>query len=271
MDSRSCGIPARFQKSGEATFNYPYSNPTIGHDEREIAVTLPRNVGHASAKSPVTMARNTQFESEIDLNLGAGFAAPTAEEACNAAAHLAKAGKQVSGAAVGRLVGARDAYAAQRYIPKKASLGDDDFATGISALDAEISRLPPRREARLILQRDKVILRLIRLTSWPIKQVLNMTVKDAVKLSVTPANERQWPSEVGGLLMCYLRDTRRYLQGDDSGNSLFIGWKTGGIGKTAWHVKRRRFLRSISSTLALTTEIAKGYGGRVPQQEDERR
>jgi len=41
MDSLSCGIPARFQKSGEATFNYPYSTPTIGHDEREIAVTLP--------------------------------------------------------------------------------------------------------------------------------------------------------------------------------------------------------------------------------------
>jgi integrase len=39
----------------------PYSTPAIGHDEREIAVTLPRNVGHALAKSPVTMARNTQY------------------------------------------------------------------------------------------------------------------------------------------------------------------------------------------------------------------
>jgi hypothetical protein len=41
MDSLSWGMPARFQKSGEATFNYPYSTPTIGHDNREIAVTLP--------------------------------------------------------------------------------------------------------------------------------------------------------------------------------------------------------------------------------------
>ncbi len=42
MDSLSWGMPARFQKKcGEATFNYPYSTPTIGHDSREIAVTLP--------------------------------------------------------------------------------------------------------------------------------------------------------------------------------------------------------------------------------------
>jgi hypothetical protein len=41
MDSLSCGIPARFQKSGETTFNYPYNIPAIGHDQREIAVTLP--------------------------------------------------------------------------------------------------------------------------------------------------------------------------------------------------------------------------------------
>jgi hypothetical protein len=41
MDSLSWGIPARFQKAAKATFNYPYSTPTIGHDQREIAVTLP--------------------------------------------------------------------------------------------------------------------------------------------------------------------------------------------------------------------------------------
>jgi hypothetical protein len=40
MDSLSWGMPARFRKSGEATFNYPYSITTTGHDNREIAVTL---------------------------------------------------------------------------------------------------------------------------------------------------------------------------------------------------------------------------------------
>jgi hypothetical protein len=69
MDSLSWGMPARFQKSGETTFNYPYSIPAIGHDNREIAVTLPRNVGHALAKSPVTMPRNTHLM-ESGLILG---------------------------------------------------------------------------------------------------------------------------------------------------------------------------------------------------------
>gem|GEM_PF-608543 len=60
MDSLYFGIPNRFQKSVELTFNYSCSIIPIGHDQREIAVTIPRNAGHVPAKSPVTMARNTQ-------------------------------------------------------------------------------------------------------------------------------------------------------------------------------------------------------------------
>jgi hypothetical protein len=41
MDRLSWGMPARFQKSGETTFNNPYNIPAFGHDKREIAVTLP--------------------------------------------------------------------------------------------------------------------------------------------------------------------------------------------------------------------------------------
>ncbi|MFO0115532.1 MAG: hypothetical protein ACK53F_11170 [Betaproteobacteria bacterium] len=59
MDSLSCGMPARFQKSDEITVNNPHSTPAIGHVQREIAVTLRRNVGHALVKSPVTITRNT--------------------------------------------------------------------------------------------------------------------------------------------------------------------------------------------------------------------
>jgi isocitrate dehydrogenase len=62
MDSLSCGMPARFQKSDEITVNNPHSTPAIGHVQREIAVTLRRNVGHALVKSPVTITRNTQGE-----------------------------------------------------------------------------------------------------------------------------------------------------------------------------------------------------------------
>jgi hypothetical protein len=54
-------MPARFQKCGEATFNYPYNNHSIGHDGRGIAVTIRWNVGHDAAESPVTMAWNTHL------------------------------------------------------------------------------------------------------------------------------------------------------------------------------------------------------------------
>jgi hypothetical protein len=40
MDSLSCGIPDRFQKNGEATFNCSCSIFLSGHVQREIAVTL---------------------------------------------------------------------------------------------------------------------------------------------------------------------------------------------------------------------------------------
>ena len=59
------------------------------------------------------------FESEIRLNLGAGFAAPTAEEAKHAATYLTKGGSEVSGASVGRLIGSRHAEAARRYAKAK--------------------------------------------------------------------------------------------------------------------------------------------------------
>jgi isocitrate dehydrogenase len=55
-------MPARFQKSDEITVNNPHSTPAIGHVQREIAVTLRRNVGHALVKSPVTITRNTHPE-----------------------------------------------------------------------------------------------------------------------------------------------------------------------------------------------------------------
>jgi isocitrate dehydrogenase len=64
MDSLSCGMPARFQKSDEITVNNPHSTPAIGHVQREIAVTLRRNVGHALVKSPVTITRNTHVNIE---------------------------------------------------------------------------------------------------------------------------------------------------------------------------------------------------------------
>jgi isocitrate dehydrogenase len=69
-------MPARFQKSDEITVNNPHSTPAIGHVQREIAVTLRRNVGHALVKSPVTITRNTQFLDESRLAHATGLFYP---------------------------------------------------------------------------------------------------------------------------------------------------------------------------------------------------
>ncbi|MDO8945117.1 MAG: TniQ family protein, partial [Desulfobacterales bacterium] len=134
------------------------------------------------------------FESEIRLNMGAGFGAPTAEEAKNAAAYLAKGGDEVSGASVGRLIGGRDAEAAKPYAKAKAGpMSDVEFRRMIDRLDAEIAGLRPRSRRRLVLQRDKTIFRLIRLTGWTARKVLGLTVGDAVRLASMLKGERDFP------------------------------------------------------------------------------
>jgi hypothetical protein len=51
MDSLSCGMPARFQKSDEITVNNPHSTPAIGHVQREIAVSHGVLAGVSQARS----------------------------------------------------------------------------------------------------------------------------------------------------------------------------------------------------------------------------
>lgn len=181
------------------------------------------------------------FESEIRLNLGAGFGAPTAEEAKHAAAYLVRSGSEVSGASVGRLIGGRDAEAAKLYAKAKpAPPSDEEFRRMIDGLDAEIAGLRQLSRRRLVLQRDKAILRLLRMTGWTARKVLALTVGDAVRLASMPKGARDFPGEVAGLLLTYLRDTRRYLAGDDSGDALFIGWRSGGIGEKDWGLRMAR-------------------------------
>jgi len=181
------------------------------------------------------------FESEIRLNLGAGFAAPTAEEAKQAAAYLAKGGEEVSRCAVGRLIGSRDARAAKNYAKLKTTpMTDTAIQSMIDRLDDEIQGLRPRSPKRLILQRDRTIVRLMRLTGWTARKVLGLTVGDAIGLASTPKAERTFPGEVAGLLLTYLRDTRKYLAGDGSRDALFIGWKSAGIGEKNWGLRVRR-------------------------------
>lgn len=92
----------------------------------------------------------------------------------------------------------------------------------------------------LILQRDRTIFRLIRITGWSARKVLGLTVSDATGLASAPKEERTFPGEVAGLLLTYLRDTRQYLVGDASEDALFIGWRGAGIGEKNWGLRVAR-------------------------------
>jgi hypothetical protein len=187
------------------------------------------------------------FESEIRLNLGAGFAGPTEEEAKQAAAHLAKGGSKISGAAVGRLLGSRDSVAAKAYSKSKlAPMTEAEFQRTIERLTDEIQKLRPRSPMRLILQRDRTIFRLMRLTGWTEREVLGLTLADAARVASMPKETRSYPKEVAGLLLTYLRDTRRYLAGDRSTDALFICWRGSGIGMKNWGLRGRRAVRRTS-------------------------
>jgi hypothetical protein len=178
------------------------------------------------------------FESEIRLNLGAGFVTPTAEEAKRAAAFLTKAGGEISGCAVGRLIGSRDSVTVKAYAKRKpAPMTKVEMQRVIGRLDVEIQGLRPRSPKRLILQRDRTIFWLMRVMGWSAKKVLSLTVSDAAGLASTPKGERTFPGELAGLLLTYLRDTRQYLAGDDSGDALFIGWRSAGIGEKNWGLR----------------------------------
>jgi len=181
------------------------------------------------------------FESEIRLNLGAGFPAPTGEEARQAAAYLVKDGKKISGCAVGRLIGSRNSAAARGYAKDKpVAMTDADFEHVIDKLSVEIKGLRPRSPKRLILQRDRTIYRLMRATGWSVKKLLGMTVGDAAGLASTPKGEREYSGEVAGLLLTYLRDTRRHLASECRSDALFIQWRGGVLCGKVWSCRSQK-------------------------------
>lgn len=156
----------------------------------------------------------------------------TAEEAANVAAYLARVGEDVSAAKIGNMLGAKDKGAASVYKrPQRQSIPSGEELDGvIAALDVAIKEKEAGSVRRLLLERDRAIFRFMRLTSWPAKRVLGLTVADAVRLARTVGTEDALPAAARGVLLNYLRDVRRYLAGENSVNALFVGQKGGGIG-----------------------------------------
>lgn len=178
------------------------------------------------------------FESEIKMCLGAGYGSPTVEEARHAAAYLAKRGNSVSGAAVGRLIGSRDALAVKEFVKRKPCQATDaEFQCMITRLGDQIDSLPLNSRRRLLLQRDRTIFMLIRTTGWSVKRVLTLTVSDVEGINEMQQGNCVRLSEVGALLSDYLQSTRIYLAENSRSDKLFIKWRDGGIGEKAWGLR----------------------------------
>lgn len=181
------------------------------------------------------------FESEIRLNCGAGFPAPTKEEAMHAAALLHEGHKSISRSAVGRLIGSRDSKVARAYTKgRPPPMNEAALQQALDRLQKELRKIRPRSPRRLILQRDWTILNLMRLTGWSARIILNLTLDDAAAIASTCKEKRDFPGAVAGLLLIYLRDTRRYLVSDNSGDALFIGWLRAGMTEKNWRLRIAR-------------------------------
>lgn len=168
----------------------------------------------------------------------------TAEEAANVAAYLARAGEGVSATKVGNMLGARDKGAASAYKkPQRNSIPSGEELDGvIAALCVAIRKKEAGSVRQLLLERDRAIFRFMRITGWPAKRVLGLSVADAVRLARTVGTKDALSAVARGVLLNYLRDVRRYLAGENSGNALFVGQKGGGIGVKNLGVRWRQVL-----------------------------
>lgn len=202
-------------------------------------LTAARDAGVPQSRILRGERRPFWFESEIRWNLGDGFHTPTAAEAKHAADYLARKGSAVSAVTVGQLIGSKDANAAKAYAASRGPLEDDEFQRMIAVLNEEIRREPPGRK-RLLLQRDRTILRLLYATRWKVSKVLGLTVAEGLRLASTPKAKRTYPGCVAGLILTYLRDTRRHLAPEDDRGKLFVGNGSAGIGVTAWEWRKAR-------------------------------
>lgn len=182
------------------------------------------------------------FTSEVRL-LAGHQGHVSEEEAKSAAALVSREGNKVTGAAVQRMLGNRGGKRADSYATHRRSMTDDEYQRAVELFDQEIAGLPKRSANRLRLQRDKVMFRLAKLTGWSTPRIVGLTIKDAVQIATAARNERLLPSSVGGMLMTYLRDTRRYMVGEETGNALFIGYRRDALSDSALYERLTRMTR----------------------------
>jgi len=179
------------------------------------------------------------FASRVKQELYSGKTSVSRKEVESAAAVLAKGTVEPSRASICRALGNRGERTAAAYRARRES-SEWHFEKALALFEREIAQLKLGSKLRLILQRDRTIFRLIRMTGWSVPRALALKVSDAVTISATAKERRTLPAAAGPLLMNYLRDTRRYMASDESADGLFIAYRRGKVTPNAFSERLRR-------------------------------
>lgn len=181
------------------------------------------------------------FESEVKVSLGREPYNPTEEEVRNAAKHLQDKSVMVSGNAVAMVVGSKDCQAVQPYKHQPSRrFTPDQCLELISVLNARIASLDKGSPRRLLLERDRVIFRLIVLTGWTLPRVMALTVSASMQLtkatstSVLGSHDRH---RLAGLLHTYFKNVRRALVGSTASKMLLVGWGGASVNEKGFYQK----------------------------------
>lgn len=171
------------------------------------------------------------FEHVVLERLDRSIYHPCVEEAAHAAEHLRSTGVAVSRTSVGALLGGRDfqaagSYAAARRSPWPQSEGD--FERLLNALDRRIQSLEAGSIRRLLAERDRLIILMMRTMKWGPARALRTSLSEAEAM-LNPA-QSPLPLAFRWSLLRYLHSIRPALAGGEQRAALFIGSKEDGIG-----------------------------------------
>ena len=150
------------------------------------------------------------FESALREHLDESIYHPSEEEVRQAVIHLARDEEVVSRDAIGRLIGGGDAKATKPYAHRQLTFFSEGECEQIEcALLARLERLKPGSSRRFIAERNLAILRVMRVTGWPLQRVVRLSKDEvlghmggSVPEGVDPA---AWEAVLEGL--------RHYLEG----------------------------------------------------------
>jgi len=176
------------------------------------------------------------FESILRLELGNGYYMLSGEEVRSAVTYLERSGENVSASAIRRLVGGNPSGKAVKPYAKSGmqAFSNEELQQLFTHFDDVHAASSSTSRARLVWQRDKMILQLMNATGSSYRKIRRMVVDSIAPQQVASAGQDALPATLINLLSNYLENTRRHMAGKKSGGALFIKWKGGALTGASW-------------------------------------